>query len=121
MLILQSSFVKKDPFPEHLESFIQKHGIRRKLLPDLHAFRVPHSLVLRVDGSQDTVSTPNNTLLDILIWALDYVIDMQGTKKVEIPEVMMRSIMKIILNEENYPILIHCNHGKVICASMHLD
>lgn len=44
---------------------------------------------------------------------LDYVINMQGTKKVEIPEVIMRDIMTVALDDSNYPILIHCNHGKV--------
>ena len=41
------------------------------------------------------------------------VIDMQGTKKVEIPKAIMHSIMEIALNEANHPLLIHCNHGKV--------
>jgi len=40
------------------------------------------------------------------------VIDMQGTKKVNIPEHIMHSIMMLALDEENYPLLIHCNHGK---------
>jgi tyrosine-protein phosphatase SIW14 len=46
------------------------------------------------------------------------IIDMQGTKKVDIPEIMMQSIMKIVLDQDNYPLLIHCNHGKVIFASV---
>ena len=41
------------------------------------------------------------------------VIDMQGTKKVEIPEAIMESIMEIALDEATHPLLIHCNHGKV--------
>lgn len=40
------------------------------------------------------------------------VIDMQGTKKVDIPDEIMQSIMEVVLNKENHPILIHCNHGK---------
>ena len=44
---------------------------------------------------------------------LDCVIDMQGTKKVEIPGAIMHAIMKVILDDSNYPVLIHCNHGKV--------
>jgi Tyrosine phosphatase family len=44
----------------------------------------------------------------------DLVIDMQGTKKVDIPEEIMHLIMKIALDDSNYPILIHCNHGKVL-------
>ncbi|KAB8288860.1 hypothetical protein EYC80_010763 [Monilinia laxa] len=41
-----------------------------------------------------------------------YVIEMQGTKKVEIPEHIMNQIMRISLDKENHPLLIHCNHGK---------
>ncbi|KAF7946623.1 hypothetical protein EAE96_009618 [Botrytis aclada] len=41
-----------------------------------------------------------------------YVIDMQGTKKVDIPEHIMNQIMRISLDKENHPLLIHCNHGK---------
>lgn len=44
------------------------------------------------------------------------VIEMQGTKKVEIPQTIMHSIMEIALNEANHPLLIHCNHGKVCYA-----
>jgi hypothetical protein len=45
------------------------------------------------------------------------VIDMQGTKKVDIPEAIMHSIMEVALNEANHPLLIHCNHGKVYHTS----
>jgi tyrosine-protein phosphatase SIW14 len=41
------------------------------------------------------------------------VIDMQGTKKVEISESIVRSVLEVALNEGNHPLLIHCNHGKV--------
>lgn len=43
-----------------------------------------------------------------------YIVEMQGTKRVEIPDTVMNSIMEIALNKENYPLLIHCNHGKVL-------
>jgi len=42
------------------------------------------------------------------------IIEMQGTKKVEISEVVMNSIMEVVLDRENHPLLIHCNHGKVL-------
>lgn len=42
------------------------------------------------------------------------VIEMQGTKKVEIPESVMQSIMEVVLDDSNHPLLIHCNHGKVV-------
>ena len=48
------------------------------------------------------------------------VIEMEGTKKVEIPEVVMHSIMEVALNEANHPLLIHCNHGKV-CLRCYFD
>ncbi|KAE9377774.1 hypothetical protein N431DRAFT_329579 [Stipitochalara longipes BDJ] len=64
------SLVKKDPFPDHFASFMQRNDIRH------------------------------------------YVIDMQGTKKVEIPEAIMHAIMKVVLDDSNYPMLVHCNHGK---------
>lgn len=37
---------------------------------------------------------------------------MSGTKKEEIPIGMMRSIYDVVSRPENYPLLIHCNHGK---------
>jgi len=40
------------------------------------------------------------------------VIDMQGTKKVEISLPVVTSVMEIVLDHRNYPILMHCNHGK---------
>jgi tyrosine-protein phosphatase SIW14 len=42
-----------------------------------------------------------------------FVIDMQGTKKTAISREIMNSIMKVALDQRNYPLLIHCNHGKV--------
>lgn len=41
------------------------------------------------------------------------VIDIQGTKKVKIPLAVMNSVMEIALDRRNYPMLMHCNHGKV--------
>jgi len=47
------------------------------------------------------------------------VVDMQGTKKVEIPQAIMHSIMEIVLDVENYPLLMHCNHGKVMSTVLY--
>jgi len=41
------------------------------------------------------------------------VIDIQGTKKVNIPVEVMNSVMEIALDCRNYPTLMHCNYGKV--------
>jgi tyrosine-protein phosphatase SIW14 len=41
------------------------------------------------------------------------VIDVQSTKKVNIPLAVMKSVMEVALDRRNYPMLMHCNHGKV--------
>ncbi|KAI1851710.1 hypothetical protein JX265_010944 [Neoarthrinium moseri] len=38
--------------------------------------------------------------------------DMAGTKKATIPLGLMRSILEVVMDERNHPILVHCNHGK---------
>lgn len=40
------------------------------------------------------------------------VFNMKGTKKQAIPLKTMQSILSVVLDKENYPLLIHCNHGK---------
>jgi tyrosine-protein phosphatase SIW14 len=41
------------------------------------------------------------------------VINMKGTNKSEISPVVMNSIMEVLLERQNYPLLVHCNRGKV--------
>ncbi len=38
---------------------------------------------------------------------------MKGTKKENIPISTMQSILRVVLDRQNHPLLIHCNHGKV--------
>ncbi|KAK4120905.1 hypothetical protein N657DRAFT_147455 [Parathielavia appendiculata] len=40
------------------------------------------------------------------------VFDTKGTKKEGIPASTMKSILRIVLDRQNHPLLIHCNHGK---------
>lgn len=40
------------------------------------------------------------------------IIDMKGTKKETIPLKTMKSILSVVLDRQNYPLLLHCNHGK---------
>ncbi|KAI1825436.1 tyrosine phosphatase family-domain-containing protein [Xylaria intraflava] len=40
------------------------------------------------------------------------IFDMAGTKKEAISIELMRSIYAVVSQRENYPLLIHCNHGK---------
>jgi protein-tyrosine phosphatase family protein len=42
-----------------------------------------------------------------------YVFDMEGTKKQAIPIQTMNIILRLALDRRNYPLLIHCNHGRV--------
>lgn len=37
---------------------------------------------------------------------------MKGTKKQAIPLTTMKSILEVVLDRRNYPLMIHCNHGK---------
>lgn len=40
------------------------------------------------------------------------IFNMKGTKKEPIPSATLRSILELVLNQENHPLLLHCNHGK---------
>lgn len=40
------------------------------------------------------------------------VINMKGTKKEAIPLSTMKSILRLVLEQRNHPLLLHCNHGK---------
>ncbi|KAI1337266.1 tyrosine phosphatase family-domain-containing protein [Xylariaceae sp. FL0016] len=40
------------------------------------------------------------------------IFDMAGTKKEEIPWKLMQAIQLFVTNSQNWPLLIHCNHGK---------
>ncbi|OLN87292.1 putative tyrosine-protein phosphatase [Colletotrichum chlorophyti] len=41
-----------------------------------------------------------------------HVFNMKGTKKQAIPIRTMKAILRLVLNREHHPVLIHCNHGK---------
>lgn len=40
------------------------------------------------------------------------VFNMKGTKKESIPIQTMKSILEVVLDRRNHPLLIHCNQGK---------
>ncbi|OBT75911.1 hypothetical protein VF21_04409 [Pseudogymnoascus sp. 05NY08] len=40
------------------------------------------------------------------------VIKMEGTKKVEIPQSVMNSILEVVMDRQNHPLLLHCNQGR---------
>ncbi|KAK1659610.1 tyrosine phosphatase [Colletotrichum godetiae] len=41
-----------------------------------------------------------------------HVFNMKGTKKEAIPIRTMKSILRLVLDRQHHPLLIHCNHGK---------
>ena len=40
------------------------------------------------------------------------IFNMKGTKKEAIPDDTMNSILEIVLDHRNYPLMLHCNRGK---------
>lgn len=40
------------------------------------------------------------------------IFNMKGTKKEAIPMSTMSSILELVLDRDNYPLMLHCNHGK---------
>ena len=40
------------------------------------------------------------------------IFNMKGTKKESIPLTTMAPILQLMLDSRNYPLLLHCNHGK---------
>lgn len=40
------------------------------------------------------------------------LVKMEGTKKVDIPEHTMKTILDVVLDERNHPLLVHCNQGR---------
>lgn len=41
------------------------------------------------------------------------LINVEATKKANIPDATLHAILNIALDKASQPILIHCNHGKV--------
>lgn len=45
------------------------------------------------------------------------LINVEATKRAEIPDSTLHSILNIALDTVNQPVLIHCNHGRVSSSS----
>lgn len=41
------------------------------------------------------------------------LINVEATKRADIPDATLHAILNIALDPANQPVLIHCNHGKV--------
>lgn len=57
-----------------------------------------------LDGNLETFVTSNGIR--------QVIFNMKGTKKEAIPPKTMKAILSVILDRQNHPLLIHCNHGK---------
>ncbi|OAR05754.1 hypothetical protein LLEC1_06729 [Akanthomyces lecanii] len=89
-------------------------GFYRSSYPKPHDFDFIKSLNLKTvvtlvkkDELQDDLSAFINTN-----GIRQVTFDMRGTKKEAIPLDTMAAILQLALDKRNYPLLIHCNHGK---------
>ncbi|ESZ97077.1 hypothetical protein SBOR_2507 [Sclerotinia borealis F-4128] len=92
---------------------ILPHAIYRSSFPQQEDFEYLKSLGLKSIVTLVKKEYPPGFLAFVKAQGIrHFVIEMQGTKKVDIPEHTMNQIMRISLDKENHPLLIHCNHGK---------
>ncbi|KAJ6782217.1 hypothetical protein PWT90_06723 [Aphanocladium album] len=89
-------------------------GFYRSSYPKQHDFEFLKSLKLKTvvtlvkkDELQDDLSAfvSANGVRQVTF-------DMKGTKKEAIPLDTMAAILQLTLDKRNYPLLVHCNHGK---------
>ncbi|KXJ96682.1 protein-tyrosine phosphatase, partial [Microdochium bolleyi] len=88
-------------------------GLYRSGYPQVHDYPFIQSLKLKTivtlvskempDGYQAFMDTNGIT---------HRVFNMAGTKKEVISTEMMQRILDVVTDSANYPLLIHCNHGK---------
>ncbi|KAG5921492.1 hypothetical protein E4U53_003789 [Claviceps sorghi] len=64
------------------------------------------TLVKREEVDHDLVAFVNANGINQVVF------NMKGTKKEAIPISTMRPILELLLDRSNYPLLVHCNHGK---------
>ncbi|KAG5921172.1 hypothetical protein E4U42_005952 [Claviceps africana] len=64
------------------------------------------TLVKREEVDHDLLAFVNANGINQVIF------NMKGTKKEAIPIGTMRPILELVLDRSNYPLLVHCNHGK---------
>ncbi|KAM3556315.1 hypothetical protein MY1884_005138 [Beauveria asiatica] len=89
-------------------------GLYRSSYPKQHDFGFLQSLkiktivtLVRKEELQTDLATFANTN-----GIRQVTFDMKGTKKEAIPLDTMAAILQLALDKRNYPLLVHCNHGK---------
>ncbi|KAF4589850.1 tyrosine phosphatase [Ophiocordyceps camponoti-floridani] len=89
-------------------------GVFRSSYPQPEDYAFLQSLQLKTivtlvnkEGGDDSLSSfvTSNGIRQI-------VFDMKGTKKEAIPPATMASILNVVLDRNQYPLMVHCNHGK---------
>lgn len=78
------------------------------------------TILLSLDASDQTYSTlvdkdyPEGYQTFMQSNGINHVvIKMEGTKKVDIPQSVMNSILEVVMDRQNHPLLLHCNQGRV--------
>lgn len=87
-------------------------GVYRSGYPDPSAYEFLRSDVKTIVTLVSNEMPPSYADLIRRSSIRHHVFDMAGTKKAAIPDQMMTSIISVVNNPANYPLLIHCNHGK---------
>ncbi|KAM0330954.1 hypothetical protein ACHAQA_003911 [Verticillium albo-atrum] len=89
-------------------------GVYRSSYPKPEDFGFVKNLGLRTIVTLGRKDEPDEVYADFLAAnsIRHHVIDMKGTKKESIPLRTMKHILRIVLDKKQYPLMIHCNHGK---------
>ncbi|KAL6920512.1 hypothetical protein ACHAPO_007155 [Fusarium lateritium] len=107
---------------EHVKSFdgrpfnfgIVIPGVYRSSFPKSHDFEYIKGLGLKTIVSLVKKDELDHDLETFITreGIQQVVFNMKGTKKEAIPLDTMKGILDVVLDKSNYPLLIHCNHGK---------
>lgn len=88
-------------------------GVYRSSYPQARNFKFLQGLKLKTIVTLVQKEMPEGFQLFMEGNGIRHVVfDMAGTKKADIPLAMIRSIIGLIADETNHPMLVHCNQGK---------
>ncbi|KAI4600475.1 hypothetical protein KJ359_000830 [Pestalotiopsis sp. 9143b] len=88
-------------------------GVYRSSYPQLHDLTYLKSLKLKTIVTLVDKEIPDGYRAFLDDNGIKHIVfGMAGTKKADIPLPMMRSIIGLVTDPQNHPMLIHCNQGK---------
>ncbi|KAH6695400.1 tyrosine-protein phosphatase SIW14 [Plectosphaerella plurivora] len=89
-------------------------GVYRSSYPKPQDFSYMQKLGLKTVVTLGRKDEPDHEYADFMAATgiRHHIIDMKGTKKESIPIRTMKDILRIVLDQQHYPLMIHCNHGK---------